>query len=447
MPLKESASIVEDIDATPVATIGTESTTTIASENDSIKLLTFNTWGLKFISKHRRQRIEAIAQKLCEEQYDIVALQEIWSEDDWKYFNQTCQTIYPYRRAFKSGIIAGPGLAILSKIPIDQSFLYRFPINGRPSAFFRGDWYVGKGISITTLKPHKKNALPIAILNSHMHAPYSKVGDASYSTHRACQAWDFTKIVNMLKRSGFAVIQVGDLNSRPNSLPYNLFTVESQLIDSWRFLNPNEVSIAGLTPEDQIITAGVTCNSQLNTYRTHSKIEDACRLDYALIDINTITPLKAAVKFTEKLPAPLNCSYSDHFGYSIEFAVQSKDEHKTHDDRFISDPSEKIEIYQQLLIEIAEYRKHTIPFQSNWRKIYFFSSILITLSFYLFSGFQSRFAVLFLFLSHFILVTGILNGMIWFFGVRSESRALQEVELEVEDAYFSLKTEMSHPST
>ncbi|KAK6204786.1 Endonuclease/exonuclease/phosphatase [Scheffersomyces amazonensis] len=439
---KGSVSLEEEIESVPVVSGQLRNQTS----NSSIKLLTLNTWGLKFLSKYRRQRIEAIAKKLCEEEYDIVALQELWCKDDWIHISKTCKAIYPYNRVFKSGIVGGPGLAILSKIPIDQTFLYRFPINGRPSAFFRGDWYVGKSIAVTILKAHSKDALPIAILNSHMHAPYSKNGDASYSTHRAVQAWDFTRLVNILRKAGYAVIQVGDLNSRPNSLPHKLFTIEGQLADSWELLNPDLPRIDKLSPHDQIHVGGVTCNSRLNTYRSNSKLEDACRLDYALIDKNTITPLNASVKFTEKLPPPLNCSYSDHFGYMVELLISSKNSHSS-----VIDPLEKINVYQELLVEIGDYRKYTIPFQANWRKMHFFGSIIFTILFYFLMGFVNRsnagLEILYMLLSNLILVSGVINGMIWYFGVRSESRALQEVEMEVEDAYFSLKDEITASSS
>lgn len=44
-------------------------------------------------------------------------------------------------------------------------------------------------------------------------------------------------------------------------------------------------------------------------------------------------------------------------------------------------------------------------------------------------------SVLFLFATIVILATGLLNGLIWSLGVRSELRALQEVQMEVEDAF------------
>ncbi|KAI5962896.1 ISC1 [Candida theae] len=424
----------------------------MASEHvkrESIRLLTFNTWGLKLVSKFRKQRLRAIADKLAEPQdenddYDIVALQEVWCEEDWEYLDQVCRKRYPFRRFFKAGIISGPGLCVLSKVPISETFLYRFPINGRPSAFFRGDWFVGKSIAVTMFQQHHPGALPIALLNSHMHAPYGH-GDASYSTHRACQAWDFAKIVRMLKKAGFAVIQVGDLNSKPESLPYKIFTIEGGLSDSWNVLHGEKIiptqQLERLSPEEQVLHGGVTCNSRLNTWRKERPMTDACRLDYALIDPNCIIPLDAKVKFTETLPPPLRCSLSDHFAYFVELKVRPRGSQS--DKLELHSAAHREAVYKELLSEVNHYRTHTIPFQAGWRKLHFILSILIVIGMHVAIVFVSNVAgwssVLFLFATSVILVTGLLNGLIWALGVRSESRALQEVTLEVKDAYVYLK--------
>lgn len=414
------------------------------NDKQTVRLLTFNTWGLKYIAKFRRERLRAIADILANEEhqdgtYDIVALQEVWTEEDWEYIDAACKKIYPYRRQFKSGIIAGPGLAILSKIPIEETFLYRFPINGRPSAFFRGDWYVGKSIAVTLLKPLNETSHPIAILNSHMHAPYG-LFDKSYSCHRACQAWDFAKVVKMLRKAGYAVVQVGDLNSKPGSLPHRLFTIEGGLKDSWDQCHPNAENhdIADLSPHDQIKIAGITCDSLLNTWRQDRQPHDACRLDYALIDSNLIEPFEPEVKFTELLPPPYNCSYSDHFAYSVKLDVSQKinkiDQTITID--------EKVKVYTDLLEEIKHYRKHTIPFQAEWRKSHFLVSILvlILLHYLVFlTGLKNRAtAGLVLFSGVAIGITGVVNGLIWLLGVRSEDRALHEVYRQVEDSLAAI---------
>lgn len=452
----------------------------------TIKLLTFNAWGLRLISKFRNERLKALGDILADpisddEDYDIVALQEVWTEEDWAYIDNMCKQRYPYRRHFKLGIIAGPGLALLSKIPIEETFLYRFPINGRPLAVFRGDWYVGKSIAVTLLKPVTPNSTPIALLNSHMHAPYSLEGDALYSCHRACQAWDFAKYVRMLRKAGYAVIQVGDLNSQPGTLPHRLFTVEGGLDDLWELCHPEKYSrsdIATMTPIDQIRKAGITCDSVLNTWRINRPIEDACRLDYAFVDSSYITPIRAEVRFIDPIPE-LNCSLSDHFAYFVELDIADYDANvvrrvrsdsygaarairarkgssasntfpstsTTKDDEF-RDLKARVLVYRDLLTEISKYRRYTIPYQLLWRKHHFFSLIaivvglhfVVTLSAVRSDPIAAGFTML---VSLLVGVLGIINGLIWGLGIRAELRALQEVQQQVKDKVNAIKDEVN----
>lgn len=413
----------------------------------SIKLLTLNTWGLKYVSRFRTARIRAIADRLSEQKegddYDIVALQEVWVEEDWNYINNKCRAVYPFRRIFKAGIITGPGLALLSKIPIESTMLYRFPVNGRPSAFYRGDWYVGKSMAVTLLKPHQVGQRPIALLNSHMHAPYAATGDSSYYCHRACQAWDLATQINMIKKAGYAVVQVGDLNSKPGTLPYKLFTLEGGLHDSWEMCqkdNPlaatTEEELALMSPKDQIIMGGVTCNSKLNTWNASRQNWEACRLDYALIDSSRIIPTSAAIKFTEMLPPPYECSYSDHFAYSFEFYLCPADcELPTEE----VSRDEKLLLYKEILSEIGRYRNSDLVYQARWRKWHFFLSIVMVVAIHVgipFAAMASSWSsVLLLFLCTVIAVTGTINGLIRFLSIPLELRALQEVVLQVEDKF------------
>lgn len=415
----------------------------------TMKLLTFNIWGLKYVSKYRKQRVDGIIQKLLDpsEDYDVIALQEVWVEEDWKAIESRLGHIYHYRRYFNSGIISGPGLAILSKIPIKETFLYRFPLNGRPSAVHRGDWYVGKSLAVTVLSNG------IAVLNSHMHAPYHSEGDANYLCHRGCQAWDISKFVGLLKAGGYSVVMVGDLNSRPESLPYRLFTTGTQLVDSWeqfKVKNKEELislqELAKLSPKDQVIKAAVTCDSQLNSWRAHRKLEEACRLDYALIDGDNLTTIDACVKFIDRLPH-YNCSYSDHFGYYVELkkGVSDGSGDDTKDDNTINNntinnntKTSMIENYKELLAEINCYQTKTIPFQERWRYLHFFASIIVFIGAIIGTGFVSVmspfFSILIVVLLPLIVVSGVINGLIAFLGIRSENRALNEVKCQVNDS-------------
>ncbi|CAH6721400.1 inositol phosphosphingolipids phospholipase C [[Candida] jaroonii] len=398
--------------------------------SEEIKLLTFNVWGLKFISKVRRERIRGIVDKLLDgsENYDIITLQEVWCEEDWKLFDENLQQLYPYRRWFKSGIIAGPGLAIISKIPIVETFLYRFPINGRSIAVNRGDFYVGKSLAISKLS----NGL--VVMNSHMHAPYSLAGDDAYVAHRSVQAWDIVKIINLYNELNKGVILVGDLNSRPQSLPHKLFTNIGQLKDSWEVLKykSNEPllslkELSELEPKDQILTGGITCDSQLNTWRKDRRLDEACRLDYALIN-DKLDVLDASVKFVDKLPH-LDCSYSDHFAYYTKLKFKPSKESPEN----VTDHYDQLSIYKELIGEIDNYLTFTIPKHYDWRGVYFFCSIFTILFSIFVTPFSGSFSIFFVVLSTFVSITGVLNGLIWFISGNYEKRNFEEVKLQVLD--------------
>ncbi|EDO19108.1 hypothetical protein Kpol_2000p76 [Vanderwaltozyma polyspora DSM 70294] len=433
------------------------------SGNPRIKFLTFNTWGLKWVSKHRKKRLEAIAKTLAGENvavplegseillpedqaaggpqtmidnYDVVALQEVWCKEDWEYILSKCSHIFPYTRIFYSGILTGPGLAILSKIPIESTFLYRFPINGRPSAFFRGDWYVGKSISVTLLKPLTPDTSPLAILNSHMHAPYAPSGDANYHCYRACQAWDFSKMANLYKKAGYAVVVVGDLNSKPGSLQHKLLTVETGLTDSWEQLKgKQDLSIlTRVSPIEQLKIGCTTCDSTLNTWRQKCQPTDAKRLDYALIDATRLKTVNAGVRFTENIPDI--GSFSDHFAYTCTLELLPVDDCQSMQ-TVTESLKEKFEIYMEAIESIDIYMK-TAKRQKLFRGLHAIVSIALLIGATVSTtftankaGWSSIFWVLFAIV---ISITGTIDGLISFLFGRKEIRALTEVKAELTDA-------------
>ncbi|GAV48531.1 hypothetical protein ZYGR_0K00360 [Zygosaccharomyces rouxii] len=436
-------------------------------ETPSVKLLTFNTWGLKWLSKHRKQRLRAIADELSGrftsvpipgtevvelgrrqshvEQYDIVALQEVWCQEDWDYIVMRCGENYPYHRIFYSGIITGPGLAILSKIPIESTFLYRFPLNGRPSAVHRGDWYVGKSIAITLLQPIDRNTCPLAIMNSHMHAPYALQGDAAYACHRACQAWDFAKLANLYKKAGYAVIVTGDLNSRPGSLHHRLLTDETGLVDSWEQLYGQQDlgAIAKMKPAEQIIHGCTTCDSNLNTWRFHKRRDEACRLDYALVDPECLQPTTAGVRFTERIPGV--GSFSDHFAYTCTLKLLPRTSSNIPLPQTSSQSRERLlqryANYQETLQCLAQYLV-TAKRQRFLRYTHFALSLVVFLISCVLAFMTNWAAIFWILFIALVCFTGTLDLIMAFMFGGKELRALREVELEVIGAQQYLQSQL-----
>lgn len=56
--------------------------------------------GIPYVSKNRIERMNAIANRLNDENYDIVCLQEIWSINDFRLIRSKTQDKLPYSHYF-----------------------------------------------------------------------------------------------------------------------------------------------------------------------------------------------------------------------------------------------------------------------------------------------------------------------------------------------------------
>jgi sphingomyelin phosphodiesterase 2 len=119
----------------------------------NIHILSLNCWGLKFIAKLRDERLTEIANQIAaaEPRPDIVGLQECWTQRDYNTIRERTRHFLPYGKFYHSGIFGG-GLVILSRWPLEESNMVRYPLNGRPAAFYRGDWFVGKGVACARIR-------------------------------------------------------------------------------------------------------------------------------------------------------------------------------------------------------------------------------------------------------------------------------------------------------
>ena len=330
----------------------------------SLRILSFNCWGLKYLSKHRKARLTEIGRRIATSQPppELVGLQECWTQEDYLSIRQETCHILPYGKYYYSGIFGG-GLAILSKWPIEESSMVRYPLNGRPTAFFRGDWFVGKGVACARINIAQGPENVVEVFCTHLHAPYEREPNDSYICHRTAQAWEIAKLLRGASERGHLVIALGDFNMVPISLAHRLITAHAPVQDVWRVLHP-ESSIGA--PEDlqeqsrgrPIPTAefnidenGTTCDSILNTWRWSKQqqkrlrqsediIVDAQtqdprgkRLDYIFVgdgmrssarDTYLKSPSSWHVKdvkvgMIDRHPL-LRCSLSDHF--SVEASLQ-----------------------------------------------------------------------------------------------------------------------------
>ena len=63
-------------------------------------LLNISFRGLKYVSKNRTERIQAIARFLADSDHDIVALQEIWVFADYEHVLESVSKRLPHSKFF-----------------------------------------------------------------------------------------------------------------------------------------------------------------------------------------------------------------------------------------------------------------------------------------------------------------------------------------------------------
>ncbi|KAL6873218.1 Endonuclease/exonuclease/phosphatase [Trichoderma novae-zelandiae] len=453
-----------------------------------IRLLTLNCWGLLYISALRTPRLAEIGRQLAllDPPPDIVCLQECWTQADYRAICEATAAVLPYGKFYHSGAFGG-GLALLSRWPVEASSMFRYPLNGRPTAFWRGDWYVGKGVACASVRfgPGKNDV--IEVFNTHTHAPYERPPNDSYLCHRTAQAWEISKLLRAASLTGRLVVALGDFNMTPRSLAHRIITARTPLRDTWRVLHP-ESSLG--TADDPVERArglpiptahfnlkinGSTSDGVYNTWRwTKSARErlkyDPCpidpdspdprgkRLDYVFASTgpfppDTLNPSaqprgwvvhSASVEMTQRHPR-LNVSLSDHFAALATLKlheISPSSPNPALDAQLLSVPDNdpegaglSLSDYDEILAMTREYMAREVS-QRYWRGVHFFASVLVWVGCLVAVWFSPRNFVAFILMlvASLGLATGVVDGLLALLFFWSEIRALMEFEWEIRTA-------------
>ncbi|CAK9782880.1 DNase I-like protein [Cutaneotrichosporon oleaginosum] len=299
-----------------------------------LKILTFNFWGLAFISKDRAPRLAALGATLARGEYDIVCLQELWIHAEYESLRHDIQAAYPYSRFFHTGAL-GSGLAIFSQHPITESHALPYSLSGVPHQVIQGDFYVNKAAARVTVRHARLGE--IEVWNTHMHAA-GEDGPDTAQAHRMAQAWQLATEVRRGARGGRYVFAMGDFNSQPWSIPIALLRGYGGLRDSFVEAHPQANDpLPNISATQALENVGMTCDSPLNTWSQGKPIPPNVtsaggkRLDYIfytppLIQGHAQRGLRCSaskVVLTEHIPGR-EMSYSDHFGLASTFMLSDE---------------------------------------------------------------------------------------------------------------------------
>lgn len=470
-------------------------TSSIPSEAPSnIRILTLNCWGLKFLAKYRHERMSEIGRQLAlnSPPPEIVGLQECWTQQDFESIRDQTRHILPYGKFYYGGIF-GAGLAILSKWPIEESSMFGYPLNGRPTAFFRGDWFVGKGVASARVRFGPGIADVAEVFCTHLHAPYEREPNDSYLCHRTAQAWEISKLMRGAAERGHLVIGLGDFNMLPSSFAHRLITAQSPVRDAWREIHPDSSLAAANDPIEKarnrpIPTAefnlsenGATCDGSFNTWRWSKNMRKRLhkgeniaidndtpdprgkRLDYIFVGDGGYPPTfppsrwsveSVKVSMTQRHPTLL-CSLSDHFAVeavisrsstrpekgvadldSVPTSPDTPTFHKTSSKQVSPNAGLSPETYDSIIEMTHKYAKRERS-QRRWRMAHFIASIIISIGCMVgvwWIGDRDYIGFILILVSTLSFAAGVLDGLIGGLFMSSEIRALKEFEWEVSNA-------------
>ncbi|PNF39814.1 putative neutral sphingomyelinase [Cryptotermes secundus] len=281
--------------------------------------------------------MNAIAEELALGKYDIVCLQEVWSENDYIDIKKLTLRVLPYSHYFYSGVF-GSGVCIFSRYTIENVFFHQWPLNGYVHKLHHGDWFGGKGIGLCRVKCKGIN---INIYSAHiifikifiptgkytcaqdspflkprifqLHAEYNRRND-EYMAHRVLQAFDMSQFISITSTNADIVILGGDLNTEPGDLAYRIICHNAQVQDS--FLQAQQVSV------DYVGTNESSRNSYSDK-KLCMKKPAGNRIDYIMYKCRRgieVQCLKYQFPLPERVPKQ-NFSFSDHEALQVSFRV------------------------------------------------------------------------------------------------------------------------------
>lgn len=293
-------------------------------------MFTLNCWGLKFVSKQRKERFAAIAEYLSEHPgsgYDVVFLQEVWVNEDYEELKKKLTKspdLYPFSHYFDNGII-GSGTCIFSKVRLQDANYHEFAMNGYPTNFWHGDWFASKGIGVCQIRfgtssyknlPHS-NFFDIHLYVSHYHANYDPSNDI-YLGHRVIHAFESAQWIKLTSSAADLTIYAGDFNTDPSSLPYRILRNVATLQDAWECNYDKNAeygtNLRGCTNE---VPSNSFCSMPSPSISLDSDLiadSNGHRIDYIMYSAGpdvAVTVQSSSLPLPSRVPGE-NYSFSDH---------------------------------------------------------------------------------------------------------------------------------------
>ena len=184
-----------------------------------IRVATLNVWGLpEPLVPHVSARMDAIGEKLSALRIDVVAFQEVWTSEARTALIGAGRSAGLVHSFNLPDLLGGGGLLFLSRLPIESVHFEPFGLRGQAEEIGNLEFLSGKGFARIVLETSEG---PIRLINTHLHARYSRRVPHAFVSHRVGQ------IVQLAVRSARErgpVVVMGDFNFTEGNAEYRVLT-------------------------------------------------------------------------------------------------------------------------------------------------------------------------------------------------------------------------------
>jgi endonuclease/exonuclease/phosphatase family metal-dependent hydrolase len=266
-----------------------------------VRVATFNVWALPWrASLETEARLDAIGAQLEAFALDIMAFQEVWTEDARRRLvkaGRRCDLAHAW---FNEGSFSRSGLLVLSRAPYDGSRFESYVLRGFPHRLLQPDYHGLKGFCMLRFGERDRG---LVMVDTHLHARYVKDSLDDAHPYRVGQIVQLSAALAELRAP---LVIAGDFNMREGRPEYAVFSGLTGARDAAIELSRREPTTLAS-----------------NAYR---KLRDASseeRIDYLFArDGNgRRVRLRSLERIFDAPPAHGPAAFSDHAGLLAEFEL------------------------------------------------------------------------------------------------------------------------------
>ncbi|MEM9069202.1 MAG: endonuclease/exonuclease/phosphatase family protein [Myxococcota bacterium] len=195
----------------------------LPAQADSIRVVSWNVWGVPIVSPSIDARMAAVVPALQELDPDVVALQEVWQEEHGDFLTERLREAgYPHVQHIRGEGREG-GLLVASRWPMEELEYLPYSMGQVGIVPWHVDFMANKGAVQMRIRAPGGD---FTFVNTHLQASYG----GRYTAVRLSQS---LQLANAVDRLAGPLILAGDVNSRQWELPFRTLRARAGLEDAF----------------------------------------------------------------------------------------------------------------------------------------------------------------------------------------------------------------------